>query len=30
MIQDDIKTIDDAMNEAVLEIKTSKEMNNNE
>lgn len=30
MILDDIKTIDDAMNEAVLEIKTSKEMNNNE
>lgn len=30
MIQDDVKTIDDAMNEAVLEIKTSKEMNNNE
>ena len=28
MILDDIKTIDDAMNEAVLEIKTSKEMNN--
>lgn len=28
MILDDVKTIDDAMNEAVLEIKTSKEMNN--
>lgn len=27
MILDDIKTIDDAMNEAVLEIKTSKEVN---
>ena len=30
MILDDVKTIDDAMNEAVLEIKTSKEMNNAE
>ena len=30
MILDDVKTIDDAMNEAVLEIKTSKEMNNSE
>ena len=30
MILDDVKTIDDAMNEAVLEIKTSKEINNNE
>ena len=30
MINDDVKTIDDAMNEAVLEIKTSKEMNNTE
>ncbi|MBR3117123.1 MAG: GGDEF domain-containing protein [Bacilli bacterium] len=28
MILDDIKTIDDAINEAVLEVKTSKEMNN--
>ena len=28
MILDDIKTIDDAINEAVLEVKTTKEMNN--
>ena len=28
MIEDDIKTIDDAINEAVLEIRASKEMNN--
>ena len=28
MIIDDIKTIDDAINEAVLEVKTNKEMNN--
>ena len=27
MIEDDIKTIDDAINEAVLEIRASKEMN---
>ena len=26
MILDDIKTIDDAINEAVLEVKTNKEM----
>ena len=30
MIVDDIKTIDDAINEAVLEVKTSKELNNSE
>ncbi len=29
MIEDDIKTIDDAINEAVLEIRANKEMNNN-
>lgn len=29
MIQDDLKTIDDAINEAVLEIRANKEMNNN-
>ena len=29
MIEDDIKTIDDAINEAVLEIRASKEMNKN-
>ena len=28
MIEDDIKTIDDAINEAVLEIRANKEMNN--
>ncbi|MEG2351192.1 MAG: GGDEF domain-containing protein [Bacilli bacterium] len=28
MIEDDIKTIDDAINEAVLEIRTNREMNN--
>ena len=28
MIEDDIKTIDDAINEAVLEIRASKEMKN--
>ena len=28
MIEDDIKTIDDAINEAVLEVKTNKELNN--
>ncbi|MBR3490377.1 MAG: GGDEF domain-containing protein [Bacilli bacterium] len=27
MIEDDVKTIDDAINEAVLEVKTNKEMN---
>ena len=27
MIVDDIKTIDDAINEAVLEVKTNKEVN---
>ena len=27
MIEDDIKTIDDAINEAVLEIRANKEMN---
>ena len=29
MIEDDIKSIDDAINEAVLEIRANKEMNNN-
>ena len=29
MIEDDIKSIDDAINEAVLEIRASKEMNKN-
>ena len=28
MIEDDIKTIDDAINEAVLEIRTNREMKN--
>ena len=28
MIEDDIKTIDDAINEAVLEIRATKEMQN--
>ena len=28
MLEDDIKTIDDAINEAVLEIRASKEMKN--
>ena len=27
MIVDDVKTIDDAINEAVLEVKTNKELN---
>ena len=30
MIVDDVKTIDDAINEAVLEVKTNKEINSEE